>query len=351
MLTVKEEYRNYRGEIEIIIRDKYGRVVNVLREKNLVKIFAKEMLAHRLPYSKIWDPDANSGSGGWISSGIDADEEFAAKYILLGASFDPVTKQPLDTQDSRYYLEDSATNSYIPIRPNVGADNGGDLINPIPITSPDRPLKKIEKVSFIPTYQPQDTPLLDETVRAINNVVMLETTLRLSEYNGFATSNTDFFTITEIALAGGKAFETPSTCDCVPKILFLEGLGGVNNIPIPCQANGTSTISIDSDVPADDVNRIKEGDQIFLVADGTDSYETLGQVQPYYLVTSKSIGGRDITLDRTPQITSGTEQVALTGSVGIYRSTLRLFSQRILSVPFKKSIDFEINIRWLIYFN
>lgn len=353
MPTLSENFRphNYRGEIEIVIRDRNGRVVNVHREHNLVKIFAKEMLAHRLPYSKVWDPNAGTGSGGWVDNSIDPLEEFAAKYILLGASFDQNTGQPLDTQDPRYYVEDEATNSYMPKRPNVGADNEGDLINPIPISEPYRPLKRIERATFIPSYQPADTPLLNETVRAVNNVLVLETTLKLNEYNGFNTSSTDFFTITEVALAGGKALDGVGNCECPPKVIFREGINGANDVPIPCVANSSAVITIDSGVS--DPDTVKEGDQIQIIdiggtADTTGaSGDPSGQVQPYYLVTSKSPGGRDITLDRTPT----SNGVALNGPIGIYRNSLRLFSQRILSVPFKKSSDYEIDIRWLIYFN
>lgn len=354
MIDLKENIRGYQGEIQIITKDKSGRIINVHRENNLIKIFAKEMLAHSLPYSKIWDPNAESGTGAWVSSGIDITEEFAAKYILLGASYDEETGQPLDTHDSLYYVEDTSINQYIPRRPQVGADNNGDLIRPIKISEPGRPLKRIERIAFYPSYQPSDTPLIDNTVRAINNVLVLETTLKQDEYNGFGTSNADFFTITEVSLAGGKALDTVGACECPPKYLFLEGVSGANNAPIPCTASGSATITIDSGVALDDVNSIKEGDQIFIVAQGGSSdYDTLQQVQPHYLVTAKSTGGRDITLDRTPQADSdsASSPVAITGPIGIYRSTLRLFSQRILSVPFKKSVDFEITIRWLIYFN
>lgn len=351
-LNLQENYKHYRGEIEIIVRDKAGRIVEVIRQNNLVKVFAKEMLAHRLPYSKVWDPDGASGAGEWVDNDIDPDEEFSAKYILLGASYDDATGQPLDTADERYYTQDSGTNTYVPVKPNVGADNGGDLIHPIPISEPYRPLKRIERVYFEASYQPADSPLLDDSVRAINNVLVLETTLRSDEYNGFGTTPADFFTITEVALAGGRAIsDSVGACECPPQYLFLEGLGGSRTQPIPCTASGSATISIDSEVGTDDLDLIKEGDQVFIIeADGdsgTEEYANLGQNQPYYLVTAKANGGRDITLDRTPTGTTG----EITGAIGVFRSSLRLFSQRVLNVPFKKSSDFEITIRWLIHFN
>lgn len=359
-ISTKEKYHNYNGEIEIIVKDRNGNIIERKREKNLIKIFAKEMLSHRMPYSKVWNPDGDSGAGAWEDSGIDPNEEFAAKYILLGASFD-ANGQPLDNADNRFYTVDQVTGSTVPNNVNPGADNLGDLINPIPISSPNRPLKKIESIAFSSSYQPADTPLLQDDVRALNNVLILETTLKLDEYNGFGTSDADFFTITEIALAGGAAIDDVGACECNPSILFLEGVGGSNDVSIITTANGTSTVSIDPSVDSSDVSRIKEGDQILIVgrtdvgtgtdATGTDAteedYDTLNQVNPYYLVTSKSPGGRDVVLDRTPVDSDGN---LLTGDIAIYRSTLRLFSQRILNIPFKKSSDFEILIRWYITF-
>lgn len=351
-LSLPERYANFKGEIEVEIRDRKGRVVGRHREPNLIKIFAKEILAHRLPYSQVWDPTADSGAGDWIPSGVDPLEEFAAKYILFGASFDE-DGLPLSTSDDRYYDTDPVTGGSIAKTPNIGADNFGDLINPIPISESSRPLKKIENIYFEPTYQPPDNPLLQADVRAINNVLVLETTLRQDEYNGFGTTDNDFFTITEVALAGGAPLGSDvGACECDPEILFLEGVGGVNDEQIIATANGSQTVSIDPSVAAADVNRVNEGDQIYLVArsDSTteEMYGLLDQVNPYYLVTSKSSGGRDVVLDRTPVDSDGN---AITGPVGLYRSTLRLFSQRILSVPFKKSSDFEIAVRWRINFN
>jgi hypothetical protein len=356
-LSLPENYKNASGEVQIIIKDRHGRVVEHRRHKNLIKIFAKEMLAHCLPHTKVWDPNANTGAGGWVANPVVKDD-FSAKYILLGASYDDNTLLPLNTADTRYYSYDPVVGGYVPNRPNVGADNGGDLIHPIPIAEPNRPLKRIENVSFQASYQPADSPLLDGSVRALNNVAVFETTLKTSEYNGFGSSSADFFTITEVALAGGKELGSVGACDCPPQFLFLEGVGAAHDASILAIANGGATISIDGSVANIDVNRIVEGDQLMIVKAGgaaavsgsalDDNYDTMGQVNPYYLVTSKAVGGRDITLDRTPTDAQGNP---LTGNIGIYRSTLRLFSQRILDVPFKKDSSFEITIKWLIFFN
>ena len=125
---LKHRGHSYDGEIEIIMLDKQGRKVQHYRDHNIVKIFAKEILAHRMAHSKIWDPTANAGAGAWVASGIDPDEDFAAKYILFGASFDE-NGVPLDTTDDRYYTLDSVTGTYIPITLGVGAEYGGGLIN------------------------------------------------------------------------------------------------------------------------------------------------------------------------------------------------------------------------------
>jgi hypothetical protein len=356
-LTIQEAYqllhaddhKGAKGIIEIIVRDKRGNVVNHYFERNIVKIFAKEMLSHRIPSSEIWDQQANSGAGAWVASGIDPTEEFSARYILLGASFDE-NGVPLDTNDSRYYTTDPVTGQIVPIRLNPGAEFNGSLINAIPLAEPGRPLKRVEEIAFQATFQPSGTPILQEDVRGMNNIVKLSTTLRLEEYNGLGVSESDFFTITEIALAGGKKFDAINDCECTPRELFLEGLptsssGGGGAIPVI--ANGSDVVSIDPSVT--NVDLVKEGDQIKLVGvNDAVNEESIDQVNPFYLIISKAVGGRDIQLDRTP-VTRSNDPI--TGNVGIYRDTLRLFSHRLLSVPLKKSSDFEIVVSWFLIFN
>lgn len=349
-IVLPENYSTFKGEFEVEVRNRYGQVVHRHREPNLIKIFAKEMLAHTLPYSKVWDPTGGSGSGAWVDNIVDPLEEFAAKYILFGASFDE-NGLPLSTADPRYYQTDPVTGGSIAITPDVGADHFGDLINPVPISEPSRPLKRVERIYFEASYQPADSPLLQSDVRAMNNVLVMETTLRLDEYNGFGTSDSDFFTITEVALSGGAPLSSSiGACECTPQVLFLEGVGGDKDQQIIVTANASPTVSIDPTVAAADVNRIVEGDQILLVGRpaSVEEYDTIGQINPYYLVVSKAVGGRDVVLDRTPTDSSG---LPLSGPAGIYRSTLRLFSQRVLAIPFKKSADFEIVTRWRVFFN
>lgn len=353
-ISLPERYSTFKGEVEIEVRDRYGRTIRRHRDPNLIKIFAKEMLAHRLPYSKLWDPNGGSGSGAWVDTNIDPLEEFSAKYILFGAAFDsdqdsPTYGEPLSESDPRYYTTDPVTGTPVARTPNVGADNLGGLINAIPISEPSRPLKKIEAVYFEPSYQPAESILTSNDVRAMNNVLVLETTLRQDEYNGFGATASDFFSITEVALAGGAPLGAEvGACECPPEYLFLQGVGGAKDAQIAATANASATISIDPSVDASDVARIVEGDQILIVGQsGTaEEYDTLNQVSPYYLAITKS-GGRDIVLDRTPVDSNGNE---LAGPIGIYRSTLRIFSQRILSIPFKKSTDFEIVCRWRVTF-
>jgi hypothetical protein len=335
MLNETIPMKTLHGEIEIIIKDRLGNVVQRITYPNIVKIFAKECLSHRLPFSKIWDPEAGSGAGAWVVSDIDPQEDFAAKYILLGASFD-ANGVPLDAEDTRYYTLDPATNLYRPIRLEPGADYEGGLINAIPISEPDRPLKRIESISFNPTYQPAGTPLLQADVRAINNILVVETTLKTTEYNGFGLSESDFFTITEVALAAGKTIDRVTDCDCDPKSLLLDG-------PYASELSGGDVVTLDS---GSDIDVIRTGDQIKITGSGSD--EELDQVNPFYLVLSKVAGGRDMQLDRVP---TDSNNNPLVGPANVWRDTLRIISHRILSAPVKKSSTYEITIRWLIIMN
>lgn len=336
------------GIIEFIIKDKNGNILDHRIEKNIIKIFAKEMLAHRLSSSKVWNQESNGGLGSWIESGIDTNEEFSARYIMFGASFDDNGNQ-LGTNDPRYYTIDTATGQYIPVRLNPSADFEGGLINAIPISEPTRPLKRVEKISFKSTYQPSGSPLIDANVRAINNIVSLETTLRLSEYNGFELTGSDFFTITEVALVGGRMFDAVPNCDCNPINLFLQGLPGItagSEIAVNTIANGTNVITIDGAEPTTAVELFKTGDQIKIVNQGGTQIDhtTLNQVNSNYLVTN-FIGGRDIQLDRVPTDSNGSP---LIGNIGVFRNTMKIFSHRILSYPIRKSNIFEIVVRWSI---
>jgi hypothetical protein len=333
-----------KGEIEFIIKDRNGVVVDRIVEHNIVKIFAKEMLSHRLPSSEVWDPNAGTGQGDWVASGLDPDEEFSARYILIGASFD-ADGVPLGVEDPRYYTRDPVTNSFVPIRLGPGAEYEGGLINAVPLSEPDRPLKRVENQDFEPSYQPAGTPFIQDDVRAINNMLLLETVLQLDEYNGFGLTDSDFFTITEVALAGGAKFGLLGDCEKIPRELFLEG--DANDTALLASASGTDVISLDPSVV--EVDLIKEGDQIKIVESGASAGgDELDQVNPFYLVLSKQPGGRDIQLDRVP-INSSNEPI--TGPIGVFRDTLRIFSHRILKSPVKKSADFEITIRWRIIFN
>ncbi len=335
--------RSYHGEVEIEVRDARGNVHESRREKNLIKIFAKEIMAHRVPYSKVWDPTATSGAGDWVTHDIDLDE-FAAKYIVFGASFD-ADGNPLDSADTRYYTPDTVSGGYVPVSLEPGAAYDGGLINAIPIAEPDRPLKRIERIYFESSYQPAGTPLLQDDVRAINNILVLETTLRKEEYNGMGITSGDFFTLTEVALVGAAEIGSVGACECDPRDIFLTGADGTTGNALAATLSGTATLSLEAGTA--DIDVIKEGDQVKIVAaDSTaPDDETLDQINPYYLVVSKVVGGRDITLDRTPTDSNGTP---LTGDVGLLRDGFRIYAHRILKTPVKKSEDFEIVVRWRI---
>jgi len=324
--------REYCGEIELEFRDpKTKEIIETRREPNIVKIFAKEIMSHTIMYGKVWDPNGGTGEGAWVEN--DSFDDFKLKYMLLGASFDE-NGVPLDANDERYYQRDEVTGLYAPIQLLPGADYEGGLINAVPIDETNnRPLKKIENVYWEPTYQPAGTPLLQSDVRAINNVLVVETTITEDEYNGFGLTDSDYFTLTEVALCGGIEITSVADCDVDPKDLFLEG-------PYEATASGGDVIALDSGT---DIDKISKGDQIKLLPDGTSAEE---QISPFYLVLDKQDSGSDITLDRTPM--EGTSAIA--GDVNVWRDTLRIFSHRILSTPAKKSSSFEITIRWRIFF-
>lgn len=328
--------KEYFGEIEIEYRDaKTHKIISTHREPNIVKIFAKEIMSHAVMYDKIWAPTGGTGTGAWVEN--DTFNDFKLKYMLFGASFDE-NGVPLDTNDPRYYERDEVTGLYRPIKLLPGADYDGGLINPISINEANgRPLKKIEKVYFEPTYQPAGTPLLQPDVRAINNVLVVETTLTENEYNGFGLSESDHFTITEVALCAGIEIAHVAECDVNPRNLFLEG-------PYSAVASGGDVVTLSESTSA---NKIAKGDQVKLATVGTGTGTGVdGQVSPYYLVMDKVPSGLDITLDRTPM--EGSSVIA--GDVELYRDSLRIFSHRILSTPAKKSSSFEITVRWRIYF-
>ena len=293
-------------------------------------------MAHTVVYDKVWDPNAGTGTGAWVEN--DPFNDFKLKYILFGASFDE-NGVPLDSNDPRYYERDEVTGLYRPIKLLPGADYNGGLINAIPIDEEsNRPLKKIENVYFEPTYQPAGTPLLQPDVRAINNVLVVETTLTENEYNGFGLVESDHFTITEVALAAGIEITHVAGCNINPRDLFLEG-------PYAATASGGDVVTLAESTNA---SKIVKGDQIKLVTLGTGGTEETGdsQVSPFYLVMDKMPSGLDMTLDRTP--IEGTSVIA--GDVDVYRDSLRIFSHRILTTPAKKSSSFSITCRWKIYF-
>jgi hypothetical protein len=345
-LNLPENFKQYKGEVELIFKDIHGNIIDRHRENNIIKVFAKEILAHKLAPANVWDPSANSGSGDWIAHDLDL-EQFSPRYIVFGASFD-ADGNPLDLEDSRFYTADSVTGGYIPVTLGAGAEYDGGLINAVPISEPYRPLKRVERIYFESSYQPAGVPLLEADVRAMYNTIVFETTLTQDEYNGFGTSTSDFFTITEVALVGAKEVGSLGSCECDPRNIFLEG--DSSDAALLATANGTTTISL-SDTSEDIVNIIKEGDQIKLTGANTteqDDTDILDQTSPYYLVVSKSLGGADLVLDRTPVNSDGD---AITGDVGVFKDGFKIFSHRILSSPARKNASTEIVCRWRISLN
>lgn len=331
--------KDVAGYVHIIVRDaKTKEVIWENIDQNIIKVFAKESFSHSIVPANIWDPLGSS----WVPTGLDL-ELYRPRYIMFGASFDNNNNNAISGIDTRYYQPDSINGGFTPIQLTPGATNNGGLINAVPIASPDRPLKRVEKVYFEPSYQPAGSPLLYDDVRAINNVVVFQTTLQAGEYNGLTTTSGDFLTLTEVALVAAPEQPLVGACECDPKTIFLSG--DTSGFAFDAIAASGSTITLAPTVV--NVNDIREGDQIKIVAAGSapDGANVLNQVNPYYLVVNKATGGHDITLDRTPV---DANNVPLTGNIGVLRDTFRMFSHRILSSPVKKSQDFEIDIRWLI---
>ena len=349
----RDERQATAGILEFIVKDKNGNIIDHIMEKNIIKIFAKEMLSHRLPSTEIWDTTANGGLGAWVPSEIDLNEEYSARYIIFGASFDE-NGTPLGTNDTRFYTQDPVTGQFVPVRLDPSADFGGGLINAIPISGVERPLKKVESINYNNTYQPTGNPLIDASVRSINNILVVESTLTTAEYNGFTGIGGDFFTISEVALAGGRKLGNVGQCGLIPSDLFLQGkepeVSGVNfESAVDIVLNGSNVITINSSEPTVSVELFKKGDQVRIVNNGgtQDNYNTINQINPNYLIVDTS-GGRDLVLDRVPVDQDGT---TLIGNVGLFRDTLKIFSHRILNTPVQKSQSFEILCRWTIIFN
>lgn len=334
MLKTKE----LNGAVHIIFRDaKTNEVISETLEKNIIKSFAKECISHSIVPFKIWDPISNL----WVENGLEL-EPYRPRYIVFGGSFDE-NGAPLSGIDTRFYETDTLNGGFKPIKLSPSATNGGGLINPVPIAEPNRPLKRIERVYFEPSYQPAGSPQMFDDIRALNNVVVFQTTLTASEYNGLTGTSGDFLTLTEVALVAAPEMNSVGACECDPRNIFL--IGDNDTMSFDAVASGAPTVSLD--MATVNVNEIKEGDQVKLVAPNSTNETTniLNQVNPYYLVVSKALGGRDVTLDRIPTDAMG---VPITGSIGLFKDSFKIFSHRVISSPLKKSADFVVEVRWLI---
>lgn len=338
MLKLKESVKDLSGAVEIIIRDaKTNEIISSSFEKNIIKVFAKECIAHSIVPEQLWDSLGST----WVANNLNL-ELYKPRYIVLGGSFD-AQGGPLSGLDTRFYELDILNGGFKPIKLTPGATNGGGLINPVPIAEPTRPLKRIERVYFEPSYQPAGSPQLYDDVRAMNNVVVFQTTLTSSEYNGMSGTSGDFLTLTEVALIAAPEIGNVGDCECDPKTIFL--VGDSNELAFDATASGAATVSLN--MGAVNINDIKEGDQVKIVVQGgaSDTTNILDQINPYYLVVNKASGGRDVTLDRVPL---DSNNVPITGQIGLLRDTFRVFSHRILSSPIKKTADFIVDLRWVI---
>lgn len=342
-LTDSYKDKQLSGSVEFIVKDKDGTVLDIVSDHNIIKIGMKEVLAHRITPPNVWDPTAGTGSGAWVSGGLELDE-FIPRYIWFGASFDE-NNQAIGTTDERFYYYDTVTGSYKPNLLSPGAAFDGGLINPIPIADPDRPLKRIERTFYEPSYQPAGNPLISDDVRAVNNVVYMETTLRLDEYNGFGVSANDYFDISEVALVAAREVDITGACECDPRTIFRQGQS--DDSPLLATANGTNTVTLLPSMSGY-ATLIKEGDQIEIVPSGGtgDATGITNQPNSFYMVISKSAtGGSDLTLDRVPV---DADQTPLNGSIGLYREGHKIVAHRIVAPLIKKNGAYTITCRWKI---
>jgi len=338
---LKENYnlRTLNGALHVIVRDvRTNEIVQDSIQQNIIKVFAKEIISHSIVPNNIWDVNSSN----WIPVDINT-EIYRPRYIALGGSFDE-SGAPTSGLDSRFYENDPIAGGFRPITLSPGATDGGGLINPVPISAPSRPLKRIERIYFEPSYQPAGSPFLNDDVRALNNVVVFQTTLLANEYNGLTTSDS-FLTITEAGLIGAPEQPVLGACECAPRKIFLKG--DSNELAFRALASDGATVTLDPSVV--NVNDIVEGNQIKIVApdSDTETEDVLNQHNPYYLVLNKSQGGHDITLDRVP---TSLGNRPLNGPIGIFQDNFRMFSHRILASPVKKSVNFEVELRWIVTF-
>ncbi len=122
--------------------------------------------------------------------------------------------------------------------------------------------------------------------------------------------------------------------------------GALNLIKITAINTGTGEVTFvkQTTLGQDELGglAVSISDSIFV-----ENYNLLDQTNPWYLVMSKQVGGRDVVLDRTPK---DSDNVEVSGPAGIYRSTNRLFAHRILNAPVTKSSVYELEIKWRIIF-
>lgn len=342
---------NVFGKLEIIIKDKNGNVIDRRIDHNIIKIFMKDHIPHTLAYPYVWDPTGGTGEGDWVANVLNHADLYHPKYIILGAAFDTSPSSygsPLSTNDADYYETDPISGQKSPKTLYSGAEYGGGLIKPIPIKVSDgRPLKRIESATTeLATYQPPGTPYLRNDVRALFNVLKLQTTLEIDEYNGFSDTY-NYFDICEVALVSGPAFgASVSDCDCDPEQLFLLGDGCVYNdggattvdaMEVTLTA-GSTILTLSN---ADNADCIYPGDQIKLIAPGYT------QTTQHYLVYSKS--GNQLTLDRVPKDDQNVNLPSGTYTMWVDRH--RILCHRILESPFSKTSALEVTIIWNIYYS
>lgn len=321
---------NTHGTIQIITKNKHGQTIKTHTQTNTLKTHLKETLTHQIQPNNLWNPNANNGTGAWQPNTTKLDRT-TPRYIILGASYD-TNGNPIQN-DPRYYTTNNQ-NQTTPIKITPGNTHPNLLINPIPINTPNRPLKKIQNIYLTNTYQPAGTPTLQTDTQALNTTITFETTLQTEEYNGITGIGQDHFTITEIGIATGPEEYTTNPTEAVCEKLPHELFQNTYNVNL----TGTATVVIDTTT---DTTTLHQGDQVQI----TDPTGTT-QLNNYYLIIHKTPGGHDITLDRIPTDTNGNP---ITGATTLIQNNMQIIAHRILTYPQTKNINTELTIRWSLH--
>ena len=309
-INVRDKAKNVMsGKLTCKVRNVLTGETSVFHEDNIIKASAKEIMAMSLAPQRVWDPNAQE----WVAN--TSIDDLSVRYMWFGTAADSVLE--------------------------TGFNYNGSLKEAIPISVSNTPLKRIEAVHLLNSYQPAGNAYNYDDVRPVLNEIVFETVMKADEYNEMPDTAGSDVILAEAGLVAAAEIELEDECNCTPDILFT---GSENDgTAIPVTLTGSELISINPS--SSKHTTIKAGDCIKIVASGnlkTDEHDIVDQHNAYYMVVSKLEDGRDLLLDRTPR---NSDNEALTGSLGIYRVGHRMICYKKIP-PFKKSYPLEITFSW-----